>query len=108
MAEINIAPYIKELLIFDDPKYCDNGIRKCKFMVEEQCRIFNDWEDCEGDYYRKSNACKKAYLRGKKIIEDEEAIEIANQYKNGEREAVTQEELDALLKNGFIEIAEED
>lgn len=50
MNEINIAPYIKELLISDDPEYCNNGEENyCQKMIHQQfdgsrpyCTLFEE------------------------------------------------------------------
>jgi hypothetical protein len=42
MTEINIAAEIDELMIFDDPEYCSNEKKKCKFvdMENSRCNLF--------------------------------------------------------------------
>lgn len=112
MDEINIAPYIKELNVFNDPEYCKDEIEECAFLDKmshitrvSYCNLFQSMIDNEGAKKKKCDQCKLIYQTK---VEDEKALEIARQHKNGERKAVTQEKLNALLEDGFIEIADED
>lgn len=77
MKAINIAPYIDELLIFDDPEYCCEEfivnldfklMNKCKYLsIKGECLKF---ETSRKDRYlrftskrkfEKCDQCKKAY-----------------------------------------------
>lgn len=65
MSEINIAGSIKELMIFDDPEYCE-GVGECKFIKYGRCNIFDaDLVLKPGNYYQKCPACKKGWKKAK-------------------------------------------
>jgi hypothetical protein len=82
MSEINIAGSIKELMIFDDPEYCENdpysgSYRKCERLDDRHslCVLFLEIESeqygtvVETDdnlIYKKCQQCKDVY---QKVIE---------------------------------------
>jgi hypothetical protein len=73
MKSINIAPFLKEISIFDDPEFCSSvqGAdmpgefdEKCPklgdYDKEGWCYLFDEWVDSEKPL-TKCNECKEAY-----------------------------------------------
>jgi hypothetical protein len=61
---IDISSAIKELLVFDDPEYCDGKEGKCERLKTGQCFTFLDHEtnfNSHKTFTRKSDECKAAY-----------------------------------------------
>jgi len=73
MPTINIAPHIGELLVFDDPEYCNEFTEECEFLERSAwpvCQHFNNEELAkrmldERIYYEKCPQCKEAYQKAK-------------------------------------------
>ena len=82
MAEINIAGFIKELMIFDDPEYCNSSsVIRCAFYsaAYQSCCLYKerneygiligtkilDEYDYKDGYYKVSKcpACKEVYQK---------------------------------------------
>jgi len=75
MTEINIAGGVKELIVFDDPEYCEDKKTLCRRLDDSRCAAF-----ITDDYYpeylevskktgfhEKCPQCKEAYQGAKKI-----------------------------------------
>lgn len=70
MTEINIAGSVKELMIFDDPEFCeDQDGDYCYAVFDDFCHIFKVMLDSSYNpsLYKKCDACKTAYNEAKRL-----------------------------------------
>lgn len=66
MKEINIAPYIKKLNIFDHQEYCNENSQRCFFLSGEYCRLSGEMTTYPKDGIRgKTEICKSVWGKAK-------------------------------------------